>query len=519
MSSAGIFALINNDGRQDQLLMATESLSRRIAAIKEARKNMPNPLPTLRDIEKTHVIFMNASYKPFAAMNYEYNKVVANPQFGSKVQFALPHFGDFFSDMVVHVKIAAPTVSFTGTPVNAQADCALYRWCDFPGERLFQHVSFDVGGNPLDEYYPETYVMHRQFCLGENKKLGWYKNMGQELPVDAVYKYHDDTQQPSAPKGARAAFKYLDGHQTYKRQHQDLELLIPLLFWFNTDPRLAIPAVAIPIGQRYVSIQLASQQQMLRAIINPGALSTSNLSAPVLSTPTFTNFDLYTNNIFIQPDIHEIFIKRVGFSLIRVHKRHTTNVNKAKDNIHLQMITWPVETFYFGIRPTANITTNTNVTAVNSQASVIDPNMSDWHKFARVTNTSVSQADGVTGASTGYILSKQASHVQQVTVTAHGIALFNNLPSKFFNSYVPYTYGGWNINTPSDDGLYMVNFALYPGTYQPSGHINLSRAREFYLEYTSDFIQSDRTGDLIINAVCINFLVITEGSASLRYAT
>jgi hypothetical protein len=93
------------------------------------------------------------------------------------------------------------------------------------------------------------------------------------------------------------------------------------------------------------------------------------------------------------------------------------------------------------------------------------------------------------------------------------------MPSKFFNSYVPYTYGGWNVNTPTDNGLFMASFALYPGTYQPSGHINVSRAREFYMQYSSDYIQSDRTGDLVVNAVSINFLIITEGSASLRYAT
>lgn len=36
--------------------------------------------------------------------------------------------------------------------------------------------------------------------------------------------------------------------------------------------------------------------------------------------------------------------------------------------------------------------------------------------------------------------------------------------------------------TPTDNGLMMVNFALHPGDYQPSGHFNVSRAREFYLD-------------------------------------
>ena len=117
------------------------------------------------------------------------------------------------------------------------------------------------------------------------------------------------------------------------------------------------------------------------------------------------------------------------------------------------------------------------------------------------------------------MLSKQVGHVSRISISAQGIPLFNNMPSKFFNSYVPFTYGGWNIKTPEDNGLYMVAFNLYPGTYQPSGHINVSRAREFYFEYSSDYVRSDRTADLVVNAVAINFLLISDGSAALRYAT
>lgn len=519
MSTGGIFNLITNDGKQDRMLMASEFLSQRIEEIKTSRALMENKNPTLADIERTHILFMNSHYKPFAAMAYEYNKVVANnPTLGSKVQFSIPQFGDFFSDMVVHIKLTSPTVSFTGTPVNANADCALFRWCEFPGERLFQKVSFDVNGNPLDEYYPDTYNMHRQFYVTASKRNGWFKNMGQELPQTATYKYHDDTTAPTAPKNARASFEYRNGYQTYKKTHEDLEMLIPLLFWFNTDPRLAIPSVAIPYGQRFINIDLATSQQLLRAIINPGALSTSSLSAPTVTTPVFSNFDLYINNIFVNPDIHDIFIARVGFTLIRVHRRQITSVNKASDNVLLQQLKWPIETMYVGVRPTANSTSNATVSTVGSQVSVIDANMSDWHKFGVVTTTT-NAITSVTGASEAFVLSNQAGHVTRLGVSAHGVPLYNNLPSKFFNSYIPYQYGGWNIATPEDPGLYMITFNLYPGTYQPSGHINVSRAREFYIQYDSTYVSSNATAELVVNAVAINFLLVSDGSATLRYAT
>jgi hypothetical protein len=70
-----------------------------------------------------------------------------------------------------------------------------------------------------------------------------------------------------------------------------------------------------------------------------------------------------------------------------------------------------------------------------------------------------------------------------ITIEAHGIPLYRDIPADFFNHYVPLTYGGAHIATPSDCGVQMITFNLYPGSYQPSGHVNISRAREFYIEF------------------------------------
>lgn len=40
-----------------------------------------------------------------------------------------------------------------------------------------------------------------------------------------------------------------------------------------------------------------------------------------LNTPTIKNMSLYVNNIFTHPEIHDLYIKRIGFSLVRVHRR------------------------------------------------------------------------------------------------------------------------------------------------------------------------------------------------------
>ena len=104
--------------------------------------------------------------------------------------------------------------------------------------------------------------------------------------------------------------------------------------------------------------------------------------------------------------------------------------------------------------------------------------------------------------------------------------MYSNIESRFFSDYIPHTYGGQNINSPTDRGLFMINFCIYPGTYQPSSHINVSRAREFYFKYTSSVIGTTpselgvvASGTLSVVASAINFLLITDGSAVLRYST
>lgn len=111
--------------------------------------------------------------------------------------------------------------------------------------------------------------------------------------------------------------------------------------------------------------------------------------------------------------------------------------------------------------------------------------------------------------------------IDLLTIKAHGIPIYSEFPAGFYNAYVPFHYGGPNVQTPEDLGALMINFCLYPGTYQPSGHINVSRAREFYLEYTSDpaVINSTSDGVLVVLASALNFLLISDGSAVLRYST
>ena len=99
-----------------------------------------------------------------------------------------------------------------------------------------------------------------------------------------------------------------------------------------------------------------------------------------------------------------------------------------------------------------------------------------------------------------------------ISIKAHGIDIYKEMPAAFFNAYTTYHFGGPNINAPKDCGSLFVPFCLYPGTYQPSGHVNVSRAREFYFQYSSAYQTANPAVNLtlVVIASAINFLLISD---------
>lgn len=661
MATGGIFQLITNDGKQDKMLMASDLLRNRLAAIQQSRaanSQIADSTPTLLDIEKTHILFTNAHFKPFAAIGYEYNKTNAssgNAALGSDVTFSIPQFGDFFHDMILHVIMKQPQLTATA---SALSDQPLMRWCSYPGERLCESVEFDVNGNPLDKYYSNCVNFHREFSIQPNKILGWERCVGMEQPEEGFLDQPNWVNSEVAPSSItyRTLVQTASGIQTPTGQKDltaagNVELFVPLLFWCNKDVRLAVPSVAIPYGQRFITVHLTNPNNLVNlvprganAALGASGWQDANVGGTLNYDGMLQTIELYINNIFVNPEVHNIFIKRIGFSLIRVHRVQTLSANTASAEVLLQQLKWPIETLFVGMRLADYASADTALTRQH---------LDKWHTFSKVTpaaranqgwrvgkvikknaayalpdsmlnavlgttthnlilsnasaaavlgtnlfpginsgdiitlaltstNTgtvAVGTGQAVSAAVTltlevaqvvaddtavpGYIVFKQlvsdvkslvgiaglvtsnvgvkvgttcyirrvdsaelsstvdvpSKTLDAVTITAHGIPIYNNFNTGFYNAYVPYHFGGPNVTVPKDISALMINFCLYPGTYQPSGHINVSRAREFYLSYTSSVISNSVVGQLIVVASAINFLLISDGSAVLRYST
>ena len=485
-------------------------------------------------------------------------KATANNQLEVKTASGLSGFD---SNMYVEIEYNEGYVDSDGQNVPSGVEFAAgskyakqLRFSEFPGHRLIRDVKFTVNNNILDQYNQEVYNMYEKFYMKSEKKTGYYKLVGQQLPIKGK------GEETSA--GAQVVTDIVDGNQVPTSDMSGNHFFwIPLLFWFSKDFRLSIPSVSIPFGQRNIDVTLSPLKDLVSTVpakvfkvskqqINfsrkteqdknvlyygggadmgqyTGSLDVYN-SRNEIKVNTFraqvTNddydtsvkgdiisndeidIDLYINNLFVTPEIHDIFIKRVGFNLIRVHVQQEISLTAQNNEILLSSLKWPIEYMLVGVKPNSNRA---------------DPD--NYHKYETVQKKQLPQTfSGSNGNSVNYInYDKTSPILESFGIKAHGVSLYDDtFTSKFYNAYLPYKYGA-DIVTPQDDGVYMINFCLYPGDYQPSGHINVSRAREFYFKYNtvSSFNPAVENATLYIIASAINFLLISDGSAVLRYTT
>lgn len=372
-----------------------------------------------------------------------------------------------------------------------------------------------------------------------------------------------------------------NGPQTPKPVQPPLSMWISLNFWFNKDVRLSIPSVSIPYGQRFITITTSDLQstnkgslvheapaaylcrtiyynsvdptQKLTQISQcdtikknylawgegdmgtrpgyPGMVFDYKINSTLTVQPTM-NAELYINNIFVNPEIHDIYIKRIGFSLIRVHREQTTSITSSgRSETLLSSLKWPIEYMFAALRPNFNTNTSQNSNSWR-----------DWHRFSRelsafpegLMSGNYSESLPTDNVATTFIAPKSiqrseyfisSNTINQLSLVSHGINIYDIASSSFYNSYLPYRYNDC-CNTSSlenEPSLMFINFALFPGSYQPSGHLNISRARETYIvidsTHTNVSANSSSSYILVINASAINFLLISDGSAILRYST
>lgn len=526
MALGSVFMLVSNDGKTDKILAATHLLNDRLKKSREAKlfaciqnyekyfeldeapfsaaeatqfyndpkkfcyeREIKSIHPTLWDITRTHNIFMNKFYKPFVATSHVYSRNTNRKglqQFGKSISFTINKNGSWFADMALHVK-------FSGLKSNNAPDKCKY--ASFPGHRLIKKVTFSVNGNELDSYITEDINRYYQYDVPSNKKIAWLRAVGQEIPHKGYI----------TPDNRNNEFRELrwisDGPQTLKSSHDDVEMMIPLIFWFNKVSE-AFPNCMIDWGQVDIAFELASAEEMFGGVNYGGGGS--------ITPPKIVLFDLYVNHIESLPQVVNIYTSNFSYSLIRIHRNFILDVELASNDILLESLKYPIESLTVNFRPLENITGPSN--------------LDNWYLSTKLTEILVKQPVITdfpvvnTVAINTIEYNKEEQMVDTLSFRIKDNEIYGIFPSILYQDYIPIRHGEF-INAPEWDGWYLMPFNFNPGDYNPSGHFNASKMREMYIRYVSRFITPNSPARMTVLAQTLNFLLIKDGDAVLRYST
>lgn len=510
MSQPGVFRLVLRDERFDQFFTASDYLRNRLTQIRAKReaKGYRNPQPTFTDLERTHILYLRAVYRPYASVACEYIKVKPSGDAaslslaGGTVEFTFPIYGHFTSDMAFHVRFrdvgtAAPVISTN----PADNPSPRYRFCALPGIRMLPKTAFTSDETLIDDYTRDEVSFVDKFRIPADRRPAWERGLGQAEPRTAEYFNNN---------GFTGCLVYKDGLQTLKFLHPTQDLWIPLQLWMCGDAANALLNDLIPNTQRTITAQLAPLAEIVECV--------DQNSGEVIPLPfdrLGMQIDLYVDNVFVNPEIHDLFATRVGFSLIRVHRRQTKALNTSTAQVLLDQLKYPAEYLYVGIRDRQNqfdfdhwhlygrARARTNATALLSPAAIWNSALAMCQLVCR-TAKETTTLDPI---------------AQTLRITAHGIDLYPVLPISFFNDYLPQRYfEGTAVVAPTDTSALLVTFCLYPGQFNPSGYYNLSAGRELYLTYRADTVDADRPAELVVAMSALNFLIRKGDKCRLRYS-
>jgi hypothetical protein len=545
MSQGAIFKLVLQDERFDKFITASDYLRARFEKIRAARRaaGEPNPQPTFIDIERSHTLYIHAAYRPYVAVASEYARVKASGDgvasisaSGGTLQFTFPTYGHFTSDMAIHVRfkpIGVPTAT------AATAATPYLRYCALPGVRMFKKIELRSDQVLIDEYTPDDVIARSKFFVNADQRTGWERCHGQQELREAIYEAN----------GFTGSLMYRDGPQTPKLYHEGFDMIVPLQFWFCRDAAHALLNDLIPNSQRTITCELAPLKDIIKARV-PAEPVVTNPPNPLPGTAVgdcccgddyddevdlpFSRLgievDLYVNGLYVNPEIHDIFASRVGFSLIRVHRSQVNHVQNAHDSFLLNNLKYPSEYLMVGVRARRLAADfdrwwlmGTPRDRTAPKTKLIVPGYV-WHPNPL----------GVAATATptpAYVLSPTEAcetttldiGIDTIGVTAHGIDIYPQLPSIFYNAYMPNRYAENSmVISPTDSSAFLVNFCLYPGKFSPSGYYNLSAGREIYIKYALKPAVADNLlkvpQEMVISMSAINFLMRRGDKISLRYA-
>jgi hypothetical protein len=324
------------------------------------------------------------------------------------------------------------------------------------GESMIEEYYLNIGGNIVDRQFGEWLHIWNELSLSSNKRYGYDKMIGN---VPEVFRPDDFNK-----KFANGAI-----------QVPSRKIIVPLQFWFNNIPGLAIPLIAL----QYHVIEIGVRIKPLKDLILENHQKVTDYSLYFESEHINVSPYLECNYVFLDTQERTYFAQHsLDYLIERVQRIPFYGVNTFNAlDLTLQH---PVKEIIWVIK--RNDTKDTN----------------KWFDFGDSTDEG-----------------KKVEVLKKAKITFNGLDRFEAKDPQYFNVIQPYQH---HTVVPKE-GVYVYSFSLFPEKFQPSGACNMSRIKniQLHLELASP-LRDDYKYDVFVYVTSYNFLRIASGMAGIAFA-
>ena len=343
------------------------------------------------------VTFFQAVYKRhtnFAMENIE-QTVNGTPAADGRVSVTIARNGDLVADMYVEMSAKA-----------AGCDDAADAWL---AEKAVKTAELSVGGQRIDKHYQRWWRLYSELYLDEGKKLSYGKATSATQAGEKIY--------------------------------------LPLIFFFNRNPGLALPLIALQYHEVRLDFDLSSQFGTL-----------------------MEGFKVWANYVYLDTEERRRFAQK-GHEYLIEQVQHTGTDSVAGSGETQKRLSYnhPVKELVFCLE--SSLGANTwNFTSDND--AICTSNIS---AYTSATDRAVI-ATGASGAplvvAKGDVWTEgSAGELDSFKLVLNGQDRMKEQGGKYYNTVQPFVH---HSGAPMP-GVYSYSFALKPEEHQPTGTCNFSR--------------------------------------------
>ena len=398
------------------------------------------------------VTFFQAVYKRHTNFAMETIEQTINGTAASsgRVSVTIARNGDLIGDMYLEATTKASLANVSGTTADT----------NWVAERIVSTAELSIGGQRIDKHYQRWWRLYSELYLSEGSKLNYAK-----MTTNPV------------------------GNSTK-------QVYLPLIFFFNRNPGLALPLIALQYHEVRIDIDL-----------------TSEFDTYVTGLKVWGNYmylDTEERRRFAQKG-HEYLIEQVQHTGTDSLTESGTKQVRLSYNHPVKELVWCV---------TEGVSTGHdlwNLGTANGDGDVVVSSGAGAGVANVAIGTSQSGAPmflrGPDAGSTDYV-EETVGALSTAKLVLNGQDRFKEQSGKYFNQVQPFAH---HSGSPCA-GVYSYSFALKPEEHQPTGTCNFSRIDNAQMSVTCGAKGDLASLALQMFAVNYNVLRVQSGMGGLAFS-